>query len=76
MTQTEGERGAPDRRAPNAERRRYNRRAPTEASLTPPYYQIFERIAAALEGIDAALSAGPVRLPDVRSGRLEQSPRG
>lgn len=47
------ERSSTERRA-TGERRRYNRRSVAEAS--PPYYDTFERIAVALEGIRDALA--------------------
>lgn len=37
------------------ERRRYNRRVGPDVS--PPYYEVFDRIATALEGIQRAMSA-------------------
>jgi hypothetical protein len=51
-------------RAP-VEKRTYNRRTPTpEAS--PPYFDVFSRIATALEGIERALQQ---RIIDVDAGR-------
>lgn len=41
-----------ERRAPDAERRRYNRRTAPSA-VTPPYFEMFERIAVALEALAA-----------------------
>lgn len=46
----------PDRRA-TGEQRRYNRRSPA-SEVTPPYYDVFERIAVALEGIEQQLADG------------------
>jgi hypothetical protein len=56
------ERGAGDRRNPGTERRTYNRRSAPAA--TPPYYEAFERIAAAIERIGLLLEQKQVRLPD------------
>lgn len=53
-----GERRASDRR------RSYNRRL-EDRELSPPYFEVFERIAMALERIDAALRNGSLTLPDV-----------
>ncbi len=44
-----------------SERRRYNRRRADEVS--PPYYEAFERMAVALEGIRQELSRRQVVLP-------------
>jgi hypothetical protein len=52
--------GGPDRRA--GERRRYNRRS-SDTQVTPPYFEAFERIAIALEGIRDQLAARQVVLP-------------
>lgn len=41
-----------ERRAPDAERRRYNRRT-VPTAVTPPYFEMFERIALALEALAA-----------------------
>jgi hypothetical protein len=49
-----------DRR--QTERRRYNRRTPKEQA-GPPYYEAFDRIATALEGIRSALENRVVTLP-------------
>ncbi|MCW2668730.1 MAG: hypothetical protein JWO27_627 [Frankiales bacterium] len=56
------ERGSGDRRNPGTERRTYNRRSAPDA--TPPYYEAFERIAAAIERIGLLLEQKQVRLPD------------
>ena len=53
MTEVDDQRTPERRGAPD--RRRYNRRTPG-ADLNPPYYDVFERIALALEGIHDALS--------------------
>lgn len=45
-------------------RRTYNRRA-EDREVSPPYFEIFERIAIALEHIAASASSGRVTLPDV-----------
>lgn len=37
------------------EQRRYNRRSPV-SDVSPPYYEIFDRIALALEGVERALT--------------------
>lgn len=52
----------PERRV--ADRRRYNRRT-TDTTMSPPYFEVFERIATALEHIAAQLAEGSVavRLP-------------
>jgi hypothetical protein len=54
-----GERRVTDRR------RTYNRRA-DDRELSPPYFEIFERIATALERIDSTLRSGQVTLPDAQ----------
>lgn len=41
-----------------AGRRRYNRRT-NDTEPTPPYYETFDRIASALEGIQRALENSP-----------------
>ena len=46
-----GDAGGPAKAA--GERRRYNRRRPDSDSTPPPYYEIFDRIASALEGIES-----------------------
>lgn len=51
---TDGDKPDGDDRRAN-ERRRYNRRRTDE--VTPPYYEAFERIAVALEGIRSELGA-------------------
>jgi hypothetical protein len=43
---------------PAGERRRYNRRRPDADSTPPPYYEIFDRIASALEGIESIVRTG------------------
>jgi hypothetical protein len=53
--------GEPDRRA--GRRRTYNRRT-TDQEVSPPYYEVFERIATALEHIEALLQGEQVTLPD------------
>ncbi|MCW2601707.1 MAG: hypothetical protein JWM02_3536 [Frankiales bacterium] len=60
---------APDAPSGSGERRRYNRRsAATEQS--PPYFEIFERIAIALEGIKESLADQP----PTTSGRRPSPP--
>lgn len=49
------------------ERRRYNRRRP-DVDPAPPYYEIFERIASALEGIEREIRSGVVQPPRPREG--------
>ncbi|MCW2777044.1 MAG: hypothetical protein JWN17_769 [Frankiales bacterium] len=69
MARPEGDerRGAAgERRAAGADRRRYNTRAAPDG--VPPYFQVFERIAVALEAIAAELPAREVRLPDTVEG--------
>ena len=65
--------GGSDRRA--SERRRYNRRRPEDAA-TPPYYEAFERIALALEGIRDQLTVRTqINLPADPAGTAPR-PRG
>ncbi len=59
--QTPERRVAPDRRV--GDRRRYNRRQAEGDQQTPPYYEVFERIAVALEHIAERVTADPTRLP-------------
>lgn len=69
MSDVEQERTAPlERRSGTGERRRYNRR--TTSEVTPPYFETFERIADALEGIRAELAR------DSDPGPAAPSPRG
>lgn len=57
MSDVDEERTAPlERRGAPGERRRYNRRATSD--VTPPYFETFERIARALEGIREELARG------------------
>ena len=49
-----------ERRAPSD--RRYNRRTPPVSETAPPYFELFQRIAVALEGIESGLVAH--RAPD------------
>ena len=49
-------------------RRTYNRRS-DEHDPVPPYFEIFERIATALESIEVVLRNGQVTLPDVEPRR-------
>jgi len=44
-------------------RRTYNRRM-DDHDVAPPYFETFDRIATALEHIEAILRSGHVRLPD------------
>ena len=53
----------PERRISDR-RRTYNRRA-DDREISPPYFEVFERIASALERIEALLRGGSVSLPDV-----------
>jgi len=48
---------------PAGERRRYNRRRPDSDTTPPPYYEIFDRIASALEGIESIVTAGSTQAP-------------
>lgn len=71
-----------DRRSGSGERRRYNRRSAADPG-SPPYYEVFERIAMSLESIEAALSRPPAdaasRPPHPRTGRgagSQDRPRG
>lgn len=52
----------PERRVGDR-RRTYNRRS-AEHELTPPYFEVFERIAVALEHIELSLARSHVTLPD------------
>jgi hypothetical protein len=47
-------------------RRTYNRRA-EDREVSPPYFEIFERIAIALEQIAVTANSGRVTLPDVHA---------
>jgi len=51
---------------PAGERRRYNRRRPDSETTPPPYYEIFDRIASALEGIETTVRAGSTQAPSSR----------
>jgi len=44
-------------------RRTYNRRT-EDRELSPPYFEVFERIALALEHIDTTLTNSRITLPD------------
>jgi hypothetical protein len=59
-----------ERRA--GDRRRYNRRRAEE--VTPPYYEAFERMAVALEGIRSAMGSREIALPS-DTGSTPPSPR-
>lgn len=66
-------------RPPPAQQRRYNRRAPAQ-DVTPPYYEVFARIATALEGIERALhdreaGDGPPAAAPREQGGPERRPR-
>ncbi len=52
----------PSRRS-GQDRRRYNRRT-TSPEVAPPYYEAFERMAAALEGIRDQLARSEIVLPN------------
>ena len=57
---------ADERRAVGVpERRRYNRRIGPE--VNPPYYEVFDRIATALEGIQRAMNLKDVKTAPVAS---------
>jgi hypothetical protein len=62
------DREAGDRRNPGSERRTYNRRSAPAA--TPPYYEAFERIAAAIERIGELIDQKQVRLPDTGTSAI------
>ena len=47
-------------------RRTYNRRR-DDGDISPPYFEVFERIAVALENINATLSRTPLTLPDTEA---------
>jgi len=66
--ETRGPTEATDRPAERrgGRRRTYNRRS-DEHDPTPPYFEVFERIATALEGIEGLLRAAEVTLPDVET---------
>ena len=57
----------PHERRGTSEQRRYNRRSPV-SDQSPPYYDVFERIALALEGVEQALSGGAAASVDLRTG--------
>jgi len=71
MTDTDARPTGPEQRAPG-DRRKYNRRS-SATELSPPYFEVFERIAVALEDIrdavtgprDVLLPADPPRGPAV-----------
>lgn len=65
---------AAERRSSNVDRRKYNRRA-TPSTVTPPYFETFERIAVALESIAQNLEQRQVRLPDVPARPRSSSDR-
>jgi len=64
--------GVPSQRRTDR-RRTYNRRA-EDRELSPPYFEVFERIANALERIETALRQHPVTLPDVEVGPRPPKP--
>ena len=67
MSDVDEERTSPaERRGSAAERRRYNRR--TTSDVTPPYFETFERIAVALEGIRNELARKPQQPPGTGPG--------
>lgn len=73
MSDVDEERTAPlERRGGTGERRRYNRR--TTSDVTPPYFETFERIASALEGIRDELAQGRSGAPGPAPGA--PAPRG
>ena len=49
-------------------RRTYHRRS-DEQDPSPPYFEVFDRIATALESIEVLLRSGQVTLPDVETRR-------
>jgi hypothetical protein len=61
----------PERRVSDR-RRTYNRRA-DDREISPPYFEVFERIASALERIEALVRSGSLRLPD--APRVEHADR-
>lgn len=61
-----GEPGPAERRG--GRRRTYNRRS-DDQDPSPPYFEVFDRIATALERIEAVLSTAQVTLPDVETRR-------
>ena len=52
----------------NERRRTYNRRS-DESEMSPPYFEVFERIASALERVETLLHTGKITLPDVEASR-------
>ena len=52
----------------SSERRRYNRRSASSEEATPPYFEIFSRIASALEGIEHSLGQLALDRDRERSG--------
>lgn len=59
---TPGSDSRPERRV-GERRRTYNRRSAGQ-ELSPPYFEVFERIAIALEHIELSLTRAHVTLPD------------
>jgi len=47
-------------------RRTYNRRQ-DDREISPPYFEVFERIAVALEQINASLNRTALKLPDTEA---------
>ena len=73
MSDVDEERSSPaERRSGTTEKRRYNRR--TTPDVSPPYFETFERIAQALEGIRDELAKGQAHRQGPGSG--SGSPRG
>lgn len=68
--ETRGEPGPADRTAERrgGRRRSYNRRS-DDQDPSPPYFEVFDRIATALERIEAVLRTAQVTLPDVETRR-------
>jgi hypothetical protein len=65
MAQAEGPAGE-ERRGSPTDRRRYNRRTDPTATTNPPYFEVFERIAIALESIAGTLPRITSSSVDVR----------
>jgi len=52
-------------------RRTYNRRS-EDREMSPPYFEVFERIASSLERMEALLHTGHITLPDVEARKSDR----
>lgn len=66
-----GDEGRAERRRNPDRRRTYNRRQ-DDRETSPPYFEVFERIAVALETIASTLPRPDVTLPDVEARSIER----